>query len=333
MVINIHPKDYKLVLPFFSNKFIVHQIRRFVWHCRDKLLVEKDIESQLTSMKDKINTIRKSLADIASQDIKNRETLEHVRELKEKLKKLAIVFKKNSNDVMDALIYEIKKSKDIDKDSEVLAFREVKDVKKFEEKILKILKDKRNSISKPDNEQKADMLGQIDAAITKVKFKSAQLHQEINNVLEGLYEYAKRLKIKGIVLATINTESRSKLLRKIKNKSKHVDYLIEKQKELKKQIEKSRNLRDFMEKVMELFDFYINEIEDLKKAVESNRIFIYDLREDMENLEKMIKEIFRGASEDLLKKADEKLENVLDQTERQYRWLYHEADKLLTTKA
>lgn len=328
MLIRLHPKKVYKLVPF-TNKFIIHRIRKLVWNIRDNVLKEKDIEKELTNFKEKIVKIRDSLKKIINKEKVDPVTIEHAKDLREKLIRLAVMFREKSKVIIDVFIKEIKEIEGIDDREEVLEFREVKELKKAEQRITKILSDLRKDVLKTvSDEQKAEARAKIDSAMITVRRKTGELNGRIYSILSSLYDYAKREKIGGIVAAAVNTKSEPILLKSVKTETKAAGDLIAQQKQIIKKVENSINLDDFMENITALFDLYLEEAEKLQNAINNIRIFTYNLIKDLHRVGKIIS-IGEKVDRVLLNDADKTLKNTLDHIERQYRLLFHEAESKL----
>jgi len=300
----------------FPDRFLVHNIRKRGWDLRDKHVEDRELKRK----------IEEAIVEIKHLSQTGSKRTEDYKNASEKIKQVQKTIKDNFKDLNSNLKTEIKDFEKIDFRGQTFTFRELKDVKKFEQKV------KKNIDTLEKKEINAAGKDEEKIKIAKLKYSKARevisksldvLDKKLSSTLKSLWEMAKRQAIGGIETgAILDSENEEKLLRIEKIKAKTVKGLVDEQKSYFKQLNSSKDLESFFNSFQKLMQLYSEEIEAIYIMLKKHRIFVFDLHGKFRMIENFSKQAGFKTKED--DEIESTLKDALSELETLYNWLYHE---------
>ena len=318
----LNPKFY--ALNPFPDKFLAHQIRHSGWILKAKLQKDRDLEKML---EDAIIRLR-HLSHLAEADMKSHE--EH-KAVSGQITAIRTRIKKCFEEIRGDLNREIKEVKKVDYRGQTFAFRELKDVRRFEKSLganLLFFAHKLKITAKSEAERFMAET-RLKEAMEQVEARMHSLDRKVEACLRMIWDLAKKQAIDGIQLkVAIDTEHVEKLVRLEKVMAKQiVDLAKESKAKIKvlNRLKKNGTLEQYVQGIKDLIQIYDSEITDVYQMMLKHRILVYDLWQKFGELAKLAqKDQLDRITFDDLKLS---LHNALMDVESLSNWLYHEARK------
>jgi len=326
MVISLHIKKYKLILGTYVTIF--KDIRRMVWQLQELYSKDDEIRKDIEASRNKIISLKNKTQDLLDKGKIDPGLIKDAKELKKHLNAFAERFSAKIKQFQENTQEQIKALKRIDFDGEALAFKEIKRVRWADKRIKRRMNKLQKQAEKSDNQE---LINRVNGLNSFMEQKIKELDTKVISAMKYLWNHANRQAIEGAEIhEAISTESKEKMTRVIKVDAKKSRRLTDTEKKLKKKVNKKMSVNKYKEVVEELFIAFSQETNELKNMGRNLRIYNYRLESEINEIAGKIESV--GSTED--KERVQEMDNILRESRRNiedhYRWLFHEAEKMLS---